>query len=432
VKPFYCLLACFASLIPTLWTGVNIAAQSPPVNSARTFRFDNGLWFDGKAYRPQTFYSVGGKLTRKAPPQCDETIDLKGGYVTPPFGDAHCHHFEGKFNIASLTEAYLNDGIFYAMTQANSPRGAAEVAAQVNIPAGVDVRYAHACLTGNNSHPILTYEGLGLGYYTVPEQNAHREEILKSRKRENECYVIVDTEADLERKWSLILANKPELIKVILLHSENYERTKDGINPKVLPLIVKKAHAAGLRVSAHVDSAADYRNALASGVDMTAHLCGYFIHDNEETAAFRLTPEDARRTAKKGMTVIPTANRVEIALSDANRDRTKALMIENLKLLKQAGVKFGIGTDSYGTDSLKEALYLNDLGVWSNLELLKMWCEDTPRLIYPKRKIGLLRDGYEASFIVLDKNPLEKFAHVQTVRFAFKQGTVLTLKAELP
>ncbi len=431
MKPSAFLLSCLIGigLVTNIQRDLPLA-QSVPSGVPPTYRFENGLWFDGNTYRPQTFYSVKGVLTRKAPKTLDATLDLKGGYVTPPFGDAHCHHFDGKFNITSLTEAYFRDGIFYAQTQANSHIGAAEVGTWVNVPTGVDVRYAHACLTGNNSHPILTYEGIALGYYTVPEQNAHRAEIMKNRKRENECYVIVDTKADLERKWAQILAHKPDLIKVILLHSENYERTKEGINPKVLPLIVKKAHAAGLRVSAHIDSAADFRNALAAGVDMMAHLCGYFIADSEDLAAFQLTPDDAKLAAHRGVAVIPTANRIEIALSDANRDRTKANFIENLKLLKHYGVKFGIGTDSYGTDSQPEAFYLSKMGVWSNLELLKIWCEDTPRLIFPKRKIGLLREGYEASFVVLDKNPLEKFENAATVRFAFKQGIVLPLPSK--
>jgi imidazolonepropionase-like amidohydrolase len=62
------------------------------------------------------------------------------------------------------------------------------------------------------------------------------------------------------------------------------------------------------------------------------------------------------------------------------------------------------------------------LGVFDNLSLLKIWCEVTPRTIFPHRKIGRLQEGYEASFLVLDGNPLENFAHVQAIRRRFKQG----------
>ena len=204
----------------------------------------NGQWFDGKKFAPQTFYAVNGLLTHKKPSAVDETIDLHNGFVVPPFGDAHNHMFDSDFNIRQQVQMYLKDGIFYAQTLCNSLAGARSVATQVNTPFSVDMKYAHGCLTGNNSHPILIYEGLGLGYYNSKDQEAHSEEIMKSHRRENDCYYIVDTSADLEQKWPRILAGKPDIIKVILLHSENYaKRLKEkgfgeGIDPKLLPQIV--------------------------------------------------------------------------------------------------------------------------------------------------------------------------------------------------
>ena len=46
-------------------------------------------------------------------------------------------------------------------------------------------------------------------------------------------------------------------------------------------------------------------------------------------------------------------------------------------------------------------------------------------MIFPNRKIGHLQDGYEASFLVLDQNPLENFENVKTIRRRFKQGNFL-------
>jgi imidazolonepropionase-like amidohydrolase len=60
--------------------------------------------------------------------------------------------------------------------------------------------------------------------------------------------------------------------------------------------------------------------------------------------------------------------------------------------------------------------------VFTYLELLKLWCETTPSLIFPKRKIGALRDGYEASVVVLEQDPLQDFASVQRVARRVKQG----------
>ena len=57
-----------------------------------------------------------------------------------------------------------------------------------------------------------------------------------------------------------------------------------------------------------------------------------------------------------------------------------------------------------------------------------MACEGTPRAIFPRRKIGFLREGYEASFLALDGNPLTNFEEIKNVRLRFKQGYLLDLK----
>jgi predicted amidohydrolase YtcJ len=69
--------------------------------------------------------------------------------------------------------------------------------------------------------------------------------------------------------------------------------------------------------------------------------------------------------------------------------------------------------------------YNNGLGAFDKLTLLKMWTETTPRVIFPKRKIGLLREGYEASFLALEGNPIEDFRNLHRIKLRFKQGGLL-------
>ena len=103
------------------------------------------------------------------------------------------------------------------------------------------------------------------------------------------------------------------------------------------------------------------------------------------------------------------------------------LLVHNLQLLREHHVSIAIGSDSYRQTSLVEALNLHKLGAFDNRTLLKMWCETTATTIFPKRKIGLLKNGYEASFLVLDNNPLQDFAAVQKIDKRFKQGEFLSL-----
>lgn len=98
---------------------------------------------------------------------------------------------------------------------------------------------------------------------------------------------------------------------------------------------------------------------------------------------------------------------------------------DNLQLLRRHGVRIAIGSDHADT-SLMEAMNLWSLKIFDNLTLLKMWCETTPATIFLDRRIGHLEEGYEASFLVLAKNPLEQFDHVKAITMRFKQGHVLT------
>ena len=75
--------------------------------------------------------------------------------------------------------------------------------------------------------------------------------------------------------------------------------------------------------------------------------------------------------------------------------------------------------------SVGEAIYLKSLSVFDNAELLRMWCETGTYTTFPHRKIGYLREGYEASFIVLRGNPLTNFENVRDIHMLFKQGFLL-------
>lgn len=62
-------------------------------------------------------------------------------------------------------------------------------------------------------------------------------------------------------------------------------------------------------------------------------------------------------------------------------------------------------------------------------ELLKVWIEDTPKIIFPDRKIGRIAEGFEANFAVLQSNPLTSFeAAVQNCLMMAKQGNILYAK----
>lgn len=430
------LLSCLLNL-----SGKTYAQTS--LSERKSYQFINGQWFDGKSFRRQTFFSVNGILTRKKPAKVDELVDLKNGYVVPPFADAHCHHFDSSYNVAQQVGMYLKDGVFYAKVQTDVRSGALQVTDKVNKSTSVDVLYSHGALTSTYGHGVEVYEGLALFYRTggfTPEQE---KKVRASHLRENDAYYIINTADDLEKKWQKILAGKPDFIKIYLLSSEDFEKKKQnlnnipvgsiGLDPRLVPEIVQKAHAAGLKVSAHIDTVTDYRIALKAGVDEMAHLPGYYIDLDDDPHKYELTEEDVKETAKRGVWVNIAPVAFEFLDSQSPsfkpevKKRTDAVRVRNLKLLKRYKVKIAFGSDRYGSTPVADVLYLQKLGVFSNLEMLKIWCEDTPRSIFPNRKLGLLKNEYEASFLVFDNNPLMNFEEIKNIRLRFKQGFELKL-----
>jgi hypothetical protein len=85
------------------------------VCSAQSVAFVNGVWFNRSTFSRRKVYAVGGNLTFHQPAHISSTVDLGGGYVVPPFGEAHNHNVEPlKLNkIGPLVERYLRHGIFY-------------------------------------------------------------------------------------------------------------------------------------------------------------------------------------------------------------------------------------------------------------------------------------------------------------------------------
>ena len=395
------------------------------------YEFVNGLWFDGQSFSNRRFYSAGGILTAKKPARLHSVVDLKGKYVVPPFGEAHNHNIEASGRVGETIRQYLQEGIFYVKNPNNLPNAKAALSGRINVPQSIDVVFANGGLTASGGHPLgVVKRNLERG--AKPEEWA-----------EGGFYFIVDNPDDLARKWESVLAGKPDFIKTYLLYSEEYEKRRGdekyfawkGLNPALLPEIVRRSHRAGLRVSAHVETAVDFHHALVAGVDEITHTPGFRPEQGDwskyDPARFEISESDARLASRKRVTVVTTlVSAIEQALQQKEGEpfmKIRGLLERNLRLLQKHGVRLAVGSDSYRQTSLAEALNLRKLDVFDNRALLKMWCETTAATICPQRRIGRLREGYQASFLVLNDNPLQDFANVRKIERRFKQGEFLSL-----
>ncbi len=417
--------------------------------TAESYVFVNGRWFDGEGFRPETWYSVRGRFTRQVQAGPVQTVDLAGLYIVPPFGEAHNHNVEGPWNIQAVAQRYLQDGVFYVKNPNDVRDFALQIRHAVNVPTSIDATFAHAGLTGRGGHPVALYEDvLRVGRY---------EPVVGPIERgwfENRSYVVVETDADVDAKWPLITSGRPDFVKLYLVHSEDDGAGTEvpaghhrlGLHPALVPGIAARAHAAGLQVTAHVETAVDFRHAVRSGVDELAHVPGWLLQGPQDAEGARLTEEDARLAAEHKIRVVTTTvagqampsigghhphghheghgSGPEMKHSASAAEPVSHVLRDNLQLLQRAGVNVVIGSDHADT-SLAEVLHLRTLHLFDNRTLLKMWCEATPAAIFPDRLLGKFAEGYEASFLALAGNPLEDFDQVRTIRYRFKQGVPL-------
>ena len=158
--------------------------------------------------------------------------------------------------------------------------------------------------------------------------------------------------------------------------------------------------------------------------------------EEHELATYAVAEEDARLAGEQRTVVVTTLGELLRSLETvtessprrARADEILELQRENLDRLRKHGVPIAIGSDEYGANSVGEALALARSGLMEPDELLRAWCCSTAETIFPDRKIGRLEEGYEASFLVLEDDPLVDFDQVRSIRLRVKQGHVLALE----
>lgn len=394
---------------------------------AATLAVEGGRWFDGERFVPGTWFVVDGKLTRQRPAQVDVRIDARGAHVVPPYADAHNHDMQNAWGVDRRLTATLQGGVFYT-AQLCANEDIEPFRPLFNRPTTPDVVVANACISASDGHPL----GLLLPHAgDKPDLDALRQ-----------AYVAIDTEAQLAQRWPEVLARKPDLVKVILVDSTRHATRfgqpallgRNGLDPALLPAIVQRAHAAGLRVAAHVDTAGDVAVAARAGVDLLAHLPGYHFEKGLSAADYRIDDDTVRLLAGRKIPVIATAS-VSATMAGLKGEALAAVQQvqrDNLQRLLRAGVPLLIGSDNPFGGPVDEVAYLDGLQLLPRAQLLRSLTMDTPRQLYPQRAIGRFAEGAEASFLLLDGNPLTDLQALRRIRLGVKQGSVLALPAPKP
>ncbi|PEN12672.1 hypothetical protein CRI94_14255 [Longibacter salinarum] len=402
-----------------LWTSGGIAEAQSAADSTQIVAYTGGHVWDGSEFDERTLFVQDGRFIKESA-RVDTTVQLDGGYVIPPFGDAHTHMLgAGGIAIPLADSLFVSNGLFYALDLTNPYSEIQNVQSQFEGPSTIDVAYANGGITSTGSHPTAAMERI----FTDTE-----EVTLENLQLQNDAYWFMDTIEHVDETWSDYLAQQPDVVKVYLTYTtRGLERDECwGLCPEVLEAVVDRAHDVDKRVFAHVNTEKDVQIALDAGVDAIAHLPSGNDGVRTGEEEFWLSRTTIRKAGQDSVVLTPTAS---LLVEGADPDTLQAEIARQRKQLRQlheAGVRIALGADEWKKTALYEAMYLHDHDVFDNRTLLKIWAEATPRAIFPNRKIGHLAKGYEASFLVLNENPVDDFNAVTQIRLGVKQGHIIT------
>lgn len=412
------------SLAAAVTGGSPRAAALPAVTA-----WVHGRWFDGRAFTPVDVYTAAGRITLKRPARVDRTIDLAGGYVTGAFGEAHNHNIPSDDTDRSI-RTYLEQGIFYVMIQANQPHARADLVGRINTPASIDVAFANGTFTAPGGHPTrLVRRNIANG--GMQEVDLHDGFILAAAST-----------ADVDRIWrDDVRPEHPDFIKIILVYSEDrvagvprpVDTDRHGLDPSLAPVIVKKAHADGLRVSAHVESAYDFEVAVNAGADVIAHFPGFWPAEERVKAKgwglYEITDAMAAAAGRRHVTVVTTIGEslrlIETPQGAALREPLLNVYRQNFARLRRYGVRLAIGSDQFRSTSVPEALDIHKAGLIAPAELLRALTTDAAATIFPRRAPFGLAEGAPADFLVFADDPLADFTAIQRISRRVRAGETL-------
>lgn len=247
----------------------------------------------------------------------------------------------------------------------------------------------------------------------------------------------------------------PDVIKVFA-DGWRYGRDADlnSMNEPTLAAIVEDAHKAGLPVITHTVTLEGAKVAAAAGVDSVGHGVGDALVDDElirlmkahhtayiptlvvyepqedrafdpgEMAGFS-PPEQYREKARMAKPPAPVP---------AYEAKRWTIMQENIRRLKAAGIRIGIGTDAgiegvyHGPGALREITWLTRLG-FTPAEALVAATSTSAGIIGQDKDHGRIAPGMRADLVLYSGQPDQRIADLWAVARVFVSGREAPLPA---
>jgi imidazolonepropionase-like amidohydrolase len=221
------------------------------------------------------------------------------------------------------------------------------------------------------------------------------------------------------------------------------------LQPSVYRAIIAEAHASHMEVLAHLSrtsALADAKDLLQAGIDGFVHLVRDRDVDDEYVAAVKAHPKVwsgpnipvpmTRETIAALAETIPAkqidAMRAQLAQAEARGnppDELFELHCRNLRRIHEAGMVIGLGTDGTGDGfGAHQQLDAYTRCGMTPMEALVAGTSTNARILHMDR-LGTIAPGKEASFDVLDANPLESVTNTRRISRVYLRGKELDRQA---
>ncbi|RPG38688.1 MAG: hypothetical protein CBB72_000755 [Muricauda sp. TMED12] len=408
-----------------------ILAISSNIHYAQTLEVLGAKWFNGNEFVESPLYIENGKFLLRKPQAIDESIDLSGNFLIPTLTETHTHAFNSLYDLETFASQYIEKGILHVQVLGGSYKGQI-VASKVLKNYPLNIKYSNSGITCTNGHPFTIYEPLAMGIHDPKEKRNRSKEIYYSRLGENDSYWFMDNLRDVEEKWPQLIKTNPDAIKIMLLNVKHYDSLYNykgmmggkGVSKEVANEIVRLSHSENLNVFAHIETADDFHFALDIGVDVIAHIPGYAYKGNEaKKNEFFPSQSAMKKAARDNISVVTTCSLAKNYAKDylsgqptVNEQRLGDIIKFQKELIKELianGVNVLIGTDQYGKTLFEEVAYLSENNILDNLSILKIITQKNSQAIFPNKRIGLIDEGYEGNFIVLEGNPIDDITYLK-------------------
>jgi len=375
---------------------------------------------DGKVAR------VGKKLRV---PEGTEVVDATGMTLIPGLHDLHIHTRREAFTDAASLHRFYLPYLRAGVTSVN------EFSVSGAMMAGIRALQADT--------PRLTL-AVRLG---VPDGHGTESQFT------NSITIQVTTPAEAHAAMAGALVYRPDMVKVFndgWRYGDPDRPDRPSMDEPTLAAIVADAHKAGIKVMTHTVTLEGAKIAARAGVDSVAHGVGDVLVDDElirlmkkHHMAYVATlatyePLEARVLAPEELALLTpeqrdreTARRAKSEAIAPYDSKRWSIMRENIRRLKAARIRIGVGTDTGiegvypGFGALREMRILTELG-FTPAEAIEAGTKVSAGIMGRKDE-GVIRKGARADLVLTGGAPDVTFRDLYSVKRVWVAGREVSL-----